>query len=117
MARQPLSTVEALSPHFTTGGDVIGEKHDQGKLRYDLIPVVVLREIARALGYGLTKYGENNWQHVPRPEERYYAATMRHLEAWRDGEDADTESGLSHLSHALCSVAFLVWFDHRGKGH
>ena len=36
---------------------------------------------------------------------------MRHLEAWRAGEKVDKDSKLSHLSHALTNVAFLIEFE------
>jgi hypothetical protein len=51
------------------------------------------------------------WQKVPNAKERYFAALMRHLTAWWDGERADPESGLHHLAHAGCCLLFLIWFD------
>jgi hypothetical protein len=40
--------------------------------------------------------------------DRYYAAALRHLPAWRGGEELDPESGLTHLAHALANAAFLM---------
>ena len=84
-----------------------GIKHDQGKLRYDLVPVEVEEALARVLTYGAEKYAPNNWRYVTNGTDRYYAALRRHLAAWRMGEELDPESGLPHLSHALACVAFL----------
>lgn len=83
-----------------------GKKLDSGKLRMDLIPPVAIKELARVLTYGAEKYGPNNWHNVD--SERYKAALLRHIIEWMDGEECDQESGLKHLSHALCNVAFLL---------
>jgi hypothetical protein len=37
---------------------------------------------------------------------------MRHLNAWRDGEDLDPESGISHLAHIACSCNILLDADY-----
>jgi deoxycytidylate deaminase len=85
-------------------------KFDTGKLRYSLIPPVALEELAKVLGYGAKKYKANNWKNVD-DKSRYVDALYRHLEAWRSGKSADSESGLSHLSHALTNIAFLIYFE------
>ena len=86
-----------------------GVKYDSNKLRYDLIPAEPLEELADVLSYGALKYGENNWQSLDKFDDRYYAALMRHIQAWRKGEQFDEESGKPHLSHALACVTFLVY--------
>ena len=85
-----------------------GKKFDDGKLRYDLVPPAVLKQLATVLTFGAKKYGANNWQTVPDSRDRYYAAMMRHVEADRGGEVFDEESGLPHLTHALACVAFML---------
>ena len=85
----------------------MGLKFDQHKLRYDLIPPEVMQSLAKVLTYGSVKYAPNSWQTLADFNERYYAALMRHLMAWRSGEHIDAESGLLHLEHALCNAAFL----------
>ena len=86
-----------------------GTKYDGDKLMYDLIPAECLEELAKVLTYGAKKYAPNNWQKVDNFNSRYYSALQRHIEAWRKGEKVDAESGLHHLSHALCNVMFLLW--------
>lgn len=87
-------------------------KHDEGKLQYHLIPPKAMKELAKVLTYGANKYEANNWQKVDDPT-RYVDALYRHLEAWRAGERVDPESGLSHLSHAITNIAFLIHFEER----
>ena len=87
----------------------IGVKHDSDKLRYDLMPPEVLQSVVQVLTNGAKKYADNNWKDVPDSDNRYYAAAMRHLQAWRMGELLDAEDGLPHLSHAVCCLSFLLY--------
>lgn len=90
-----------------------GTKHDQGKLRMDLIPPEAERALAEVLTYGANKYEDRNWEKGIK-YSRIYAALRRHLLAWVEGEEIDPESKLSHLSHAFCCLAFLVTYERRG---
>lgn len=75
-------------------------KFDGGKLRYDLVDVHALAWLVASLTFGVTKYAADNWRNFSKDELRtkYYAALVRHLEAWRAGEDDDPETGLPHLA-------------------
>ena len=88
-----------------------GLKYDKGKLRWDLLPIEQVEKVVEILTYGAAKYADNNWQNVDKATERYYAALLRHLTAWRKGEKIDPESGLEHLSHVACNIIFLMWLD------
>jgi len=83
-------------------------KHDQGKLRWDLVDFKAIEPMMEALTYGANIYGDSNWRTVENAEDRYFAAVMRHLSAWRQGEIHDPESGINHLGHAMCSLMFLL---------
>ncbi len=83
-------------------------KHDQGKLRYHLLPAKALRLVVDVLTRGAVKYEEENWRTVKDWRKRYTSAAMRHLEAYRMGERADPEWGLPHLAHLACCVLFLL---------
>lgn len=85
-----------------------GRKDDAGKPRFDLIPPEFDLAVARVLEYGARKYAPDNWRKVSDWKARYTAALMRHVCAWRAGEELDKESGLPHLAHAACCVAFLI---------
>ena len=79
------------------------------KLRWDLLPMKEAEEIVKVLTFGANKYTDNSWQQVEKRKERYYAALMRHISLWRQGEMIDSESELPHLSHAACNLIFLLY--------
>ena len=90
------------------GFEEVGEKFDDGKLRYSLIPPSTTHALAEVLTFGANKYEPGGWRHVSNGKERYLDAAMRHLEAYRSGEVLDKESELSHLKHLLTNIAFLI---------
>lgn len=85
-----------------------GVKHDGDKALMHLIPARAEMALARVLSFGAKKYAPENWRLVDNQEERYMAAAMRHINAHRQGELRDSESGEFHLSHALTCLSFLV---------
>jgi len=87
-----------------------GTKFDQNKPRLELLPSDALIEIAKVLTFGAKKYSSENWRKGIN-YSRLMGAAMRHLLAWKDGEDKDPESGLTHLAHAGCCVLFLIWME------
>lgn len=88
------------------------------KLRWDLIPIGCVEDLAKVLTYGAVHYKAESWKELEDAENRYYAALMRHLSAYRQGQLTDEESGLSHLAHAMCNVVFLLWFEkHKTKNN
>jgi len=84
-------------------------KADAGKPKVSLVPSQIIYDIARVREYGNNKYpegGPNNWKDVEK--ERYRDAAYRHLLAYIEHpHDVDAESGLPHLWHLACNVAFL----------
>jgi len=95
--------------------DEQGIKHDQDKIRMDLVPWDVVVEIAKILTFGAKKYADRNWEKGFN-WSRVYGALMRHLTFWFQGQDADPETGRSHLAHAGCCLFFLLAFVLRGVG-
>jgi hypothetical protein len=84
-----------------------GLKFDDDKPRWDLLPLNPIEDIVKVLTFGATKYGPNNWRGVENAKERYFAALLRHIVAYRKGEYKDPETGLPHIAHALCNLVFL----------
>jgi len=92
-----------------------GIKHDTGKDRWDLLPWDIVQDVVKVLTFGSTKYAPGNWKHVEPYQDRYFAACMRHLTAWRNGERIDKETKLSHLAQAISNLIFLAWKDKHGQ--
>ena len=90
-----------------------GLKYDGQKNRLDLIQWSFINDIGHVLTFGALKYAPNNWQLVENGADRYFAAAMRHLLAYRSGERVDPESGLSHLSHAATNLMFLDYLSNQ----
>lgn len=88
-----------------------GIKADDGKIEWDLLSLKELEPMVRVLMFGAKKYAKDNWQKVQDGKTRYYNALMRHLSSYAAGELIDSESGESHLAHALCNLYFLSWFN------
>ena len=84
-----------------------GRKFDEDKLRYDLIPVLAQEEVVKVITLGAKKYDPENWKNVPEGRRRYYAAAMRHMEAWRKGEKQD-EIGTHHIANAISNLMFIL---------
>ena len=88
-----------------------GVKYDEEKPRFDLLPMAEVEGVVRVLTLGSQKYYDDNWKKVENGRQCYYAAAMRHLSVWKQGELLDQETGESHLSHAMCCLLFLAWLD------
>lgn len=92
-------------------------KHDAHKVRLELLPPEFVEGVGRVLTFGASKYAAGNWAVGGGfAWSRLYGAALRHLFAWARGEDHDPESGLSHLYHAACMLAFLTAHIERGRG-
>lgn len=96
------------APVVGTEYKVPGAKDDSGKLKLSYVPTQIIREIAKIREYGNRKYADpENWRRVA--ASKYHEALLRHvLAAWEHPAAVDPESGLPHLSHAACNLAFLL---------
>ena len=82
-------------------------KADAGKPRPTLVPVSLIEAVASVREYGVAKYHDpDNWKKVEL--QRYKDAAYRHWLAYIKGEKLDPESGLPHLHHCACNLAFLI---------
>lgn len=79
-----------------------------------LIPPYAMEQTAWVHKLGSDKYGPYNWRKTGVCASTYVNAILRHLNAWRDGENLDPESGISHLAHVACSCNILMDADYCG---
>lgn len=88
-------------------------KSDEGKLELSLVPTQVIKDIAEVRMYGRDKYGDNeSWRKVDKV--RYIDALYRHLLAYiDDNKSVDEESGIPHIKHMACNIAFLCHMEAR----
>ena len=82
-------------------------KADAGKLQLTLVPRRIIWDIAAIRRYGNIKYHDpENWRQVE--PQRYRDAAFRHFMKYLDDPaGVDVESGLPHLWHLACNIAFL----------
>lgn len=77
------------------------------KVPISCVPTQVIQEIGIGMMEGGLKYGRHNYRVAGCRSSVYYDAAMRHLMAWWEGQDLDPDSGLSHVSKAMASLAVL----------
>lgn len=86
-------------------------KGTRGKAQLTLVPRQIFYAIAAVREYGNRKYrAENkpdNWKQNPKKD--FQDAALRHLFAYLDNNNSiDEESGIPHLHHLACNIAFLI---------
>ena len=91
-------------------------KTDKGKLQLTLVPRQIIKDVAEVRMYGVEKYKDpDNWLKVE--IQRYRDATFRHFLSYLDNpKGVDEESGISHLKHLACNVAFLCELEREQNG-
>lgn len=95
--------------------DTKAVKFDDNKPPLDLIPYSALELEAQVLAFGAQKYDAHNWRKGMN-WSRLIGAALRHLNAYNAGENIDPESGLGHLGHARCCLAFLIEYQQEQLG-
>ncbi len=85
----------------------VGIKYDADKPDFSLLSTISMTELAKVLTFGKEKYAAHNWRKGI-TLTRLNAAAMRHIFAHNNGEDLDSETGLSHLAHAMCCMMFAI---------
>ena len=81
-----------------------------GKPRVSLVPTKMLKELAKVLEFGQTKYGLHNWRQGGDTFSYHFLmdSALRHAHSMLEGEDLDKESGLPHAAHVISNMAFLL---------
>lgn len=78
-----------------------------GKGRYDLVPPVALKRVAKHYENGAVKYGDNNWR-LGIPSSRFMDSLLRHANRYLDGErDED------HLAAVIFNAMAIIYNEER----
>ena len=91
------------------------KRFDEGKLRYSLLPQDGIDALARHYGVGAAKYGDFNWE-KGMAHSRVLDSLLRHVAAYRRGEDVDADTGSLHLIAAAWNALTLAVYQMRGVG-
>lgn len=85
-----------------------GLKFDNNKPDMTDIPLEAMWQMGAAFTYGQKKYGKNNYRNGMLVS-RQLAAAIRHIFQHLAGQSFDSESGETHLGHALASIAMACY--------
>jgi hypothetical protein len=88
--------------------NVGGLKHDSDKPDLSLVSHELMVSLARVREFGSKKYERDNWRKGFK-YNRSIAAALRHIFAFKDGEDYDKESGVTHIAHAIACLEHLLF--------
>lgn len=83
-------------------------RYNEGKLEWTLVDFRSLEGMVRVLEKGAKKYDRHNWK-KGMPITKVAESLMRHLVAFLDGEDIDSESACRHISHVMCNAMFIEY--------
>ena len=84
------------------------KKYDQGKLRWDLLPLNLIEKVVEIYTFGAEKYGANTRQNLEDGYNRYKAAMFRHLMEFEKGNVIDDESGREHMAHMVWNAIAML---------
>lgn len=85
-----------------------GVKHDSEKPDLSMVSWELMESVARVRMFGAKKYSRGQWKKGFRIT-RSCAAALRHIFQFLSGETNDSESGESHLAHAVCSLEHAIY--------
>lgn len=87
---------------------------DDGKPPLAQLPWAAIKDLAQVQSYGHKKYGDFNNYRKGMEVSRNLSCALRHISEYMEGSNADAESGLNPLAHALCRIAFVLQNIHDG---
>lgn len=90
-------------------------RFNEGKMRFDLIPIELDVELARVYTVGAIKYDDGNWMKGMKWSVMIECAE-RHWKKWQSGLTVDPDTGCHHLALAIWNLAGLMVYQMRGLG-
>ena len=91
------------------------KRYNEGKPQWSLVHFKSLEPMVRVLEFGALKYAPKNWQ-KPMDTMKILESMQRHLVALFDGEEVDSESGISHIGHIMCNAMFYNYHKELKNG-
>lgn len=87
----------------------VNPKHILGSTKppLHLWPYAALAGGSLALYDGALRYGRNNYNNTTTRYSTYIAAALRHITAYKDGQDITEDTHLHHIDAALADLAIL----------
>lgn len=92
-----------------------GLRYDKGKIRWDLLPWDVLKEIAEVYTKGAEKYAPRNWE-KGMPWSKCWRPLLSHFYQWMMKKDRDEELGTYHMAMVAWNAMALMAYELRKVG-
>ena len=89
-------------------------RYNEGKPKWHLVHYNSIIPMIKVLEFGALKYAPENWK-KPMDLKEILNSMQRHLAALMDGEDIDSESGISHMGHIQANAMFYNY--HKNKSN
>lgn len=93
-----------MSSKDTNPKDAIGVRKWR---QFFVVPAQVIWEVGVGMLEGALKYGRHNYRGAGVRASVYVDAAKGHIDAWTEGQDLDPDTGLSHITKAICSLVVL----------
>ena len=77
------------------------------QLNYILTAPHAVKGLSQVFEFGAKKYARNNWQKGLKITE-VMDSLLRHLMAYQNGEEVDSDSGLKHVHHITWNALILA---------
>ena len=90
------------------------KRYNEGKPQWSLVHYKSLEPMVRVLEFGCEKYDRDNWK-KGMPTYKILESMQRHLAALMDGEQFDSETGISHMGHIQCNAMFYNYNTKNGE--
>lgn len=85
-------------------------RFDENKMRFDLIPIEALIELARVYSIGAIKYEDDNWRKGMK-WSRCIGSLERHMLLWRAGVAIDEDTKCHHLAMVAWNALTLLVYE------
>ena len=90
------------------------KRYNEGKPQWSLVNYKSLEPMGRVLEFGCEKYDRDNWK-KGMPTHKILESMQRHLAALMDGEQFDSETGISHMGHIQANAMFYNYHTKNGE--